>query len=72
MSEMSFGTDGGTRLARAEDLARMSAPAPQAAAPRPAPPAAPTASRAAKDPIGMVLEIAGSGSRIALDLGRLE
>ncbi|HUQ13107.1 MAG TPA: DUF87 domain-containing protein [Novosphingobium sp.] len=26
----------------------------------------------ARDPIGMVLEIAGSGSRIALDLGRLE
>jgi DNA helicase HerA-like ATPase len=79
MSEMSFGTDGGTRLARAEDLARMPVPGPHAAspaAPRPSPVAAPApapaASRVAKDPIGMVLEIAGSGSRIALDLGRLE
>ena len=33
---------------------------------------APTNSPNALDPIGMVIEIAGSGSRIALDLGRLE
>ena len=32
----------------------------------------PTNSRNAVEPIGMVIEIAGSGSRIALDLGRLE
>ena len=47
-----------------------------AAAPVPAPPpqqrAEPTQSRNAREPIGMVLEIAGSGSKIALDLGRLE
>ena len=46
------------------------------AAPQPAPQAAPgqpgAASRNAREPIGMVLEIAGSGSRIAVDLGRLE
>ena len=32
----------------------------------------PTNSRNALEPLGMVIEIAGSGSRIALDLGRLE
>ena len=45
-------------------LAVAAAPAPRAEAP--------TNSASALDPIGMVLEIAGSGSRIALDLGRLE
>ena len=48
--------------------------APQSApGPAPAPRVeAPTNSTNALDPIGMVIEIAGSGSRIALDLGRLE
>ena len=46
---------------------------PASPSPAPAPrPEAPTNSANALDPIGMVLEIAGSGSRIALDLGRLE
>ena len=48
-------------------------PAPAAPAPAPPPQRAEQAqSRNAREPIGMVLEIAGSGSKIALDLGRLE
>ncbi len=44
-----------------------------ASAPAPAPRIEqPTNSRNALEPLGMVIEIAGSGSRIALDLGRLE
>ena len=44
---------------------------PQRIAPTPEP-VTTTSSSNALDPIGMVIEIAGSGSRIALDLGRLE
>ncbi len=86
MSDMSRPVGGGygldpARPAEISDFHRPRQPFGQPAgtlsgfAPPPAPAPhveAPTNSTNALDPIGMVIEIAGSGSRIALDLGRLE
>ena len=76
MSDMSrYGLDE-AQPAAVSDFHRPQQPAGGGvAAPAPAPAPRielPTNSRNALEPIGMVIEIAGSGSRIALDLGRLE
>ena len=62
MSDMGYRQFGDAAPASPDDLAP----------PRAAPVAPVRLSDNARDPIGMVIEIAGSGSRVALDLGRLE